>query len=133
MHVFSKGAGIAAPQIGISRAATVIRTTEGELITLLNPRVIEESAEKDEQYEGCLSFFDVRGLVSRPREIHIEHTTVDGKRHLMVFRNGLARLVSHEIDHLSGKLYTDRMADSSDVISVEEYRGSGSDWEYRET
>jgi peptide deformylase len=59
-HTFGKGMGIAAPQIGIGRAVALVRTPDGETITLINPRVIEE-APGDEQYEGCLSFFDVRG------------------------------------------------------------------------
>jgi peptide deformylase len=75
-HVFSKGMGIAAPQIGISRAAALVRTPAGETITLLNPRVIEETP-GDEQYEGCLSFFDVRGMVPRPLVLQVEHQDVD--------------------------------------------------------
>jgi peptide deformylase len=66
VHNFVKGIGLAAPQIGIGRAAAVIRTPEGETVTLLNPRISDESADTDEQYEGCLSFFDVRGMVPRP-------------------------------------------------------------------
>lgn len=129
-HTFSKGAGIAAPQLGIGKAAAIVRLAGGETITLLNPRVIEETGEVDERYEGCLSFFDVRGLVVRPREIHVEHTSLAGKRHLTVFRDGVARLVGHEIDHLEGRLYTDRMAAGVEVIPVEEYRGTGSAWTY---
>src|SRR5207302_4413498 len=72
VHVFGKGMGIAAPQIGVGRAVAIVRTADGETITLLNPRVIETSAETDEQYEGCLSFFDVRGQVPRPLVIHVE-------------------------------------------------------------
>ncbi|WP_262386993.1 peptide deformylase [Streptomyces sp. TRM49041] len=52
--------GVAAPQLGIDRAAAIVRTADGEVITLLNPRVIEQSSETDEQYEGCWSFFDVQ-------------------------------------------------------------------------
>ena len=63
VHNFSKGMGLAAPQIHIGRAAAVVRTPAGETVTLLNPRICDESAGTDEQYEGCLSFFDVRGKV----------------------------------------------------------------------
>jgi Polypeptide deformylase len=64
-HVFSKGMGIAAPQIGISRAAAIVIPPDpgAEPVVMLNLAVISESAETDEQYEGCLFFFDVRGLV----------------------------------------------------------------------
>jgi peptide deformylase len=64
VHTFGKGLGIAAPQIGIDRAAAIVRPPGGDTITLLNPRIVEESTQSDEQYEGCLSFFDVRGLVA---------------------------------------------------------------------
>jgi peptide deformylase len=129
-HVFGKGMGIAAPQIGIGRAAAVVRTPGGEIITLLNPQIVDQSDEQDEQYEGCLSFFDVRGKVPRPLCIQVEHQHVDGSTHLTVFERGVARLVAHEIDHLAGVLYTDRMADTTSVIPVEQYRGGGQSWQY---
>ena len=129
-HVFGKGMGIAAPQIGIGRAAAVVRTPGGEIITLLNPQIIDQSNDQDEQYEGCLSFFDVRGKLPRPLLIQVEHQHVDGSTHLTVFERGIARLVAHEIDHLAGVLYTDRMADSASVIPVEQYRGGGRSWQY---
>jgi peptide deformylase len=130
LHTFGKGMGIAAPQIGINRAATIVRSAEGDTLTLLNPRVIESSPETDEQYEGCLSFFDVRGLVPRPLELQVEHTDISGRQHITVYRQGLARLVAHEIDHLFGQLYTDRMRSGTAPIPVEQYRGTGSAWTY---
>lgn len=130
VHEFSKGMGVAAPQIGIPRSAAIVRTPDGEIITLLNARIIEESAEADEQYEGCLSFFDVRGKVRRPLAICIEHADIDGKTRLTRFEREVSRLVGHEVDHLNGMLYTDRMADPSAVIPVEQYRGIGQAWSY---
>ena len=65
-HKFAKGMGVAAPQIGIDRAAAIVRPPGEEPITLLNPRIIDEAADQDEQYEGCLSFFDVRCMVPPP-------------------------------------------------------------------
>lgn len=129
-HPFRKGMGIAAPQIGIDRAAAVIRTPDGHAITLFNPTIIEESDDTDEQYEGCLSFFDVRGQVPRPLLIHIEHTTLDGTTKITAYERGIARLVAHEVDHLHGLLYTDRMRHDVDTIPIEQYRGAGSAWTY---
>lgn len=129
-HVFGKGLGIAAPQIGIGRAAAVIRTPGGKIITLLNPQIIDQSDDQDEQYEGCLSFFDVRGKLPRPLRIQVEHQHIDGGIHITVFERGTARLVAHEIDHLAGVLYTDRMADTASVIPIEQYRGGGQSWHY---
>uniref|UniRef100_UPI003D72D059 peptide deformylase n=1 Tax=Streptomyces sp. 1222.5 TaxID=1881026 RepID=UPI003D72D059 len=131
IHLFSKGMGCAAPQTGIDRAAAIVRTPQGETITLLNPRVIEESAESDDQYEGCWSFFDVRGKVPRPLSITVEHQDVDGERRITMFDHGVARLVAHEIDHLEGTLYTARMRPGADPIPVSEYRGTGRSWNYK--
>lgn len=130
VHNFGKGMGLAAPQIGIDRAAAIVRTPDGEAITLLNPRYVEESQETDEQYEGCLSFFDVRGMVLRPLSISVEHTTVDGQKQITIFERGVARLVAHEVDHLHGTLYRERMRTGVDPIPVSEYRGTGSRWSY---
>lgn len=130
VHDFSKGIGLAAPQIGIDRAVAIGRTPDGEIITLLNPRIIDESVDTDEQYEGCLSFFDVRGSVPRPLAIHVEHQDIDGRRHITAFERGVARLLAHEIDHLEGKLYTDRMLPGVEPVPVSEYGGTGQTWRY---
>ena len=131
VHNFVKGMGLAAPQIGIGRAAAVIRTPGGETITLLNPRICDQSAETDEQYEGCLSFFDVRGKVPRPLSIEVEHTDIDGTTQITVFDQGLARLVCHEVDHVHGVLYRSRMRPGTEPIPVAAYRGTGQQWTYR--
>lgn len=132
-HVFGKGMGLAAPQIGIGRAAAVIAPPDpdAEPLVLLNPRVISASAETDEQYEGCLSFFDVRGLVPRPLRLEVAHTRLDGRQVVAVLNAALARLAGHEIDHLYGRLYTDRMGEGVHPIPVEDYRGTGRAWTYR--
>ena len=130
VHVFGKGMGLAAPQIGIDRAAAIVRAPDGEVITLLNARIIEASTETDEQYEGCLSFFDVRGQVPRSLVIHVEHTDITGQMKITSFRRGIARLVAHEIDHLHGQLYTEHMRPGVTPIPVEQYRGTGTTWKY---
>jgi peptide deformylase len=96
---------------------------------LVNPVVIEE-APGDEQYEGCLSFFDVRGMVPRPMRLDVEHQDLDGTQRITVFERGVARLVAHEIDHLNGILYTARMPSGREPIPVSEYRQGGQDWRY---
>ncbi|MGH8934093.1 MAG: peptide deformylase [Egibacteraceae bacterium] len=132
VHVFGKGMGLAASQIGIGRAAAIVRPAgdSAEPIVLLNPRVVGGSDEADEQYEGCLSFFDVRGVVPRPLRLDVEHTTLAGTRLVTTFHHALARLAAHEVDHLHGRLYTDRMQPGAHPIPVEEYRGTGTAWTY---
>jgi peptide deformylase len=131
VHKFVKGMGLAAPQIGIGRSAAVIRTPEGETVTLLNPRISDESAQTDEQYEGCLSFFDVRGMVPRPLAIEVEHLDIDGTTRITAFERGMARLVYHEVDHLFGVLYQARMRPLVELIPVSKYTGTGQQWTYR--
>ncbi len=133
IHNFTTGLGVAAPQIGISRAAAVVRTPDGETITLLNPRIIDQSAEEDEQYEGCWSFFNVRGRVPRPLAVEVEHQVVTGERHITTFDRNIARLVGHEIDHLEGRLYLDRMAQDIKPIPVSEYGGRDRQWRYTDS
>jgi peptide deformylase len=133
VHVFGKGLGIAAPQLGIERSAAIVVASpggEGSVIELLNPRIIETCEETDEQYEGCLSFFDVRGLVPRPLFVHLEHQDPDGRRKITVFERSVARLVAHEVDHLQGLLYTDRMRPGAELIPVEQYKQTGMSWLY---
>ncbi|MEV6393874.1 peptide deformylase [Streptomyces sp. NPDC051907] len=132
VHPFAKGMGIAAPQIGIARAAAVVQPPGGDApaIILLNPRITTASEEMDEQYEGCLSFFDVRGLVPRPLTITVETTALTGETVTTVYERGLARLVHHEIDHLDGLLYLARMQTGVQPIPVEEYRQTGRAWVY---
>lgn len=131
-HVFSKGMGVAAPQIAIPRAAAIVMPPDpgAEPVVMLNPQVISESAETDEQYEGCLSFFDVRGLVSRPLHIEVACTRPDGQQYILALENAMARLAAHEIDHLNGQLYVSRMREGVRPIPVSEYRGTGHTWAY---
>ncbi|GAA2494216.1 peptide deformylase [Winogradskya humida] len=132
VHDFSKGVGLSAPQIGLAVAAAIVRPAErgAEPVVLLNPRVVDESGETDEQYEGCLSFFDYRGLVLRPLRVDVEHARYDGTRMITSFERAMARLVSHEIDHLEGRLYVDRMAPDAALVPVEEYGQTGRPWSY---
>ncbi|GLF94055.1 peptide deformylase [Streptomyces yaizuensis] len=131
VHPFAKGMGIAAPQIGIGRAAAVVQPPGvAPAIIMLNPRITARVDASDEQYEGCLSFFDVRGLVPRPLEITAETTTLSGETVTTVYERGLARLIHHEIDHLDGLLYTAHMRAGVTPIPVEEYRQGGQAWSY---
>ncbi|WP_018787393.1 peptide deformylase [Micromonospora sp. CNB394] len=132
LHPFSKGVGLAAPQLGIGWSAALVRPADraADPVVLLNPRVVDAATETDEQYEGCLSFFDHRGLVPRPLRIDVEHALWDGSRVITSYEYAMARLVAHEIDHLAGRLYLDRMAPGVPLVPVEEYRETGTPWRY---
>ncbi|GAA0562411.1 hypothetical protein GCM10010172_52030 [Paractinoplanes ferrugineus] len=132
LHDFSKGVGLSAPQIGRSVAAAVVQPPDrgAEPVVLLNPRIVGESGDRDEQYEGCLSFFDYRGQVRRALRIEVEHARYDGARVITSFDRAMARLVAHEIDHLEGRLYVDRMHAESNLVPVANYQQAGSPWTY---
>ena len=132
LHQFHKGVGLAAPQIGIDWAAAVVcpPVSGDPPVVMLNPRIVGESVDHDEQFEGCLSFFDVRGVVSRPLLVEVEHELPNGDRTVSTFRNALARLVAHEVDHLGGLLYPDRMPVDGRLVPVEEYHDHGRPWHY---
>jgi peptide deformylase len=130
LHTFGKGIGVAAPQIGVPRAASILLFPDIEPLFLLNPEIVTESDDADEQYEGCLSFFDVRGLVPRALHIDVERSQLDGSRVRERYDLGMARLIAHEIDHLYGRLYIDRMRPGVTPIPVSEYRGLGAPWAY---
>jgi peptide deformylase len=130
IYPFTKGIGLAAPQIGILRAMSVVKSQEQEPFSLLNPVVVWRSDEEDEKYEGCLSFFDVRVPVSRPLAVRVELETLSGARSERHFERGLARLVLHEIDHLHGTLARDLIPAGSKPIPLSEYRDSYREWTY---
>jgi peptide deformylase len=132
LHPFSKGVGLAATQLNLGWAAAVVRPADRDVqpIILLNPRVLETSADTDEQYEGCLSFFDVRGTVRRPLWIEVESLLPDGARIIKRYERALARLVLHEIDHLDGRLYVDRMPPGAALMPVDQYQETGRPWRY---
>jgi peptide deformylase len=130
LHPFAKGMGLAAPQIGAPRALAVVRPAQHEpVVTLLNPVVTWQSPDEDEQYEGCLSLFDVRGRTRRPLAISVQVADFGGSTKTLSFEQGVARLVLHEIDHLAGRLYTDRLMEGS-LIPIEEYEGTQKAWQY---
>ncbi len=121
LHRFTNGVGLAAPQIGRSVAVAVVRPVSALPIRLINPRVVSASSDADLQYEGCLSFFDYRGLVSRPTSLVVEYEDLRGRTMSREYHGATARLVAHEIDHLNGKLYVDLMTSSTDLVDVSVY------------
>jgi peptide deformylase len=119
-----RGMGLAAPQIGIPHRACLARSpVEAEQIVLLNPVVTERGRDgPPEFFEGCLSFFGVRGRVPRPAWIVVEHAALDGTTRETRFDGVTARVLMHELDHLDGVLFTQRMPATERLVTVEEYR-----------
>ncbi len=101
------GVGLAAPQVGILKRAVVIDVGDGK-IELINPEIVEESGEQTGS-EGCLSVPGVFGEVTIPNVVTVKAQDRDGKWFKITGKELLARAFCHEIEHLDGKLFLDRV------------------------
>ncbi|MGN1032324.1 MAG: peptide deformylase [Intestinibacter sp.] len=101
------GVGLAAPQVGILKRMVVIDIGEG-LIELINPEIIETEGEYLDT-EGCLSVPGENGEVSRPYRVKVKAQNRDGEWFEIEGEELLARAFCHEIDHLDGILYVDKV------------------------
>ena len=116
----ANGVGLAAPQVGILKRIVVIDTTGEDPILLINPKILETSGEQT-GYEGCLSVPGKTGQVTRPNYVkllaydeNLEPFEIEGTELL-------ARAMLHELDHLDGHLYVERVeGELQDVEEVEE-------------
>ena len=104
----AKGAGLAAPQIGVSKRVIVVDIGEG-LYELVNPQIIS-TAGQETDVEGCLSIPGLIGDVTRAATIKVRYLDRHGKEKNLTAEGLLARAMQHEIDHLEGILYIDRAA-----------------------
>ena len=105
MH-HAEGVGLAAPQVGVLRRIVVIEVEEGNLIELINPKIIAYAGEQVGN-EGCLSVPGKWGIVSRPMHVTVRATNRHGEEFELTGSELLARAICHELDHLDGKLYID--------------------------
>src|SRR5699024_2395218 len=111
----AKGIGLAANQVDMPLRLFVVNLesnpTEGEELVFINP-VITRPKGSDEAEEGCLSLPGVYGNVVRPKQVRINAYTLEGKEIDAEVTGLFARCVQHELDHLDGVLFTDRVAPS---------------------
>ncbi|MBQ9081114.1 MAG: peptide deformylase [Clostridia bacterium] len=101
-----KGAGLAAPQVGILRRAVVCDVEEG-FFELINPRFLKQKGEQS-GIEGCLSVKGKQGMVSRPYKVKIAYQDRYGEEYILEAKGFFARCICHELDHLDGILYIDK-------------------------
>jgi peptide deformylase len=107
--------GLAAPQIGIPLQVILLRGSHGEDTFLVNPEVVHSEGE-ERDFEGCLSFFDVRGELIRPNLLRVRYHNLGGELEESRYEGRRARDVAHEIDHLAGVIYVDRMSDRDAIV-----------------
>ena len=104
----ANGVGLAAPQVGILKRIVVIDTTGQDLIVLINPRIIESDGEQT-GYEGCLSIPGKSGIVTRPNYVKVAALDRNMNPIELEGTELLARAFCHELDHLDGHLYVDKV------------------------
>jgi peptide deformylase len=106
------GVGLAAPQIGVNIRLIVIDVTGGrdpsQVVVMANPEMLEQEGEQREE-EGCLSVPGFGGVVARARRTLVKGVGLDGKEFTREGTGLLARAFCHEIDHLNGKLFVERL------------------------
>ncbi|MBR2292791.1 MAG: peptide deformylase [Clostridia bacterium] len=102
----ANGVGLAAPQVGVLRRIVVIEVEEGQLIELINPKIIAYSGEQESE-EGCLSVPGRWGITRRPMHVTVRALNRKGETFDITGSGLLAKAFCHELDHLDGKLYID--------------------------
>jgi len=114
----AKGVGLAAPQIGVSLRVVVLHPPEGEIITLVNPEIVKASGDA-EVNEACLSVPGYHGYIRRATAVTVKGRDRDGRECRVKGAGLLAQALQHEIDHLDGILYIDRVESADDLEKVE--------------
>ena len=108
MHEYN-GVGLAGPQVGILKRVIVIDLYDGnQPLKLVNPRIVKQKGEQEVD-EGCLSFPNEFAKVIRPTEVTAEYTDRDGKRIKVKAKELLAQAICHEVDHLNGEVFIDKI------------------------
>ncbi|HEX6306782.1 MAG TPA: peptide deformylase [Longimicrobiales bacterium] len=107
-----EGVGLAAPQVGVGQRVIVIdpRDEDIEPFALLNPEIVEFSADRERDEEGCLSIPGLKEIVERPRSVRVEALDREGRPVSIAADGLLARILQHEVDHLDGILFVDRVS-----------------------
>ena len=111
----SNGVGLAAPQVGVLKRIALVDVGDG-LVELINPEIIAQSGEQDGA-EGCLSVPGKYGNVKRPKEVTVRATDRNGNEFEVTGEDLLARAFCHELDHLDGVVFVDKV---SKYVEVED-------------
>ncbi|MGB3694808.1 MAG: peptide deformylase [Spirulinaceae cyanobacterium] len=126
----TNGVGIAAPQICQPYRLFIVashpnprypQAPEMEPTAMINPKVLSHSTEMVKDWEGCLSIPGIRGLVPRYQAIEVEYTNQEGILQRLELEGFVARIFQHELDHLNGILFVDRLESTQDMFTEQEY------------
>ncbi len=114
----TQGVGLAAPQVGINQKLLVFNPSgkaedAAQEVVLCNPKLIHKSKQSEEGQEGCLSFPEITGQVLRFVEVKVQAQDLSGQEFELELEGWEARIFQHELDHLDGILFIDRMTPAS--------------------
>ncbi len=127
---FYGGIGIAAPQVGVDLRLALIEVTSHNrydeevhlpLTVFINPSLQFLTEETQGFWEGCLSVPGLRGFVERPSCVKVSYMDLDGEQREIIAKGFLATVLQHELDHLDGILYIDRIKDTKLLSYQEEF------------
>ena len=104
------GVGLAAPQIGVTQRIILVETKKKCFTPMINPKILSWGTIQETADEGCLSLPDVWDSVERFQEVLVSFLTKKKEKQIMKFSGFPARIIQHEIDHLDGILFIDRVS-----------------------
>jgi peptide deformylase len=125
----ANGVGIAAPQVAQSYRLFIVASCPNprypdapfmEPTAMINPSIVDVLSDQIKGWEGCLSVPNLRGLVPRYQTIKVEYQDRNGHLHRQIFSDFVARIIQHELDHLDGIVFLDRL-DPQDLYTEQEY------------
>ena len=124
----AEGIGLAAPQVGISERILVVDVGDEDenrqVHALINPVIVEFGKETEKASEGCLSIPGIEEMVTRPARVTVEALNPDGEPVRIEAEGLLARALQHEVDHLDGILFIDRLSSLKRGIVLRKWRKS---------
>ncbi len=117
MQDIGGAAGLAAPQVGVPLQVIVVETPDDELAVIINPEIVK-SAGEDEVGEGCLSLPGYKGKLKRSEKVTVKGRDRHGKEIRIKAEGLLAQTLQHEVDHVNGIVFLDRMESMDDLREV---------------
>lgn len=128
--IAANGVGIAAPQVSKSYRIFIVASRPNpryphapkmKPTAMINPKIIDGSQEMVKDWEGCLSVPGYRGMIPRHQTIKVEYFNREGQLQQEILTDFVARIFQHELDHLNGLVFLDRLESSEDLYTEAEY------------
>lgn len=124
------GVGLAAPQVGVGVALSVIDTKatptrpdlERKRLTIINPEIVAIYGRRANMWEGCISGLELYAQVPRYKKVRLKWTDGQGETHEQDFDGFMAHVIQHEVDHLQGILYVDKVKNTKSYMTIREYK-----------